>query len=173
MSVAEELREWARNGRARDRGDHSDAAVTRCNMYHIIQRDWSERIQAELDKKDALIARLQDMLDGARERYKEDSDRLGKKDAEIAELTERFIEMESSLDAVESESSELIDAKDAEIAALRADARALVDQLDAVHDDPSYMTLFVEAHIRGRPYEGLKYGDELTALKERLGEYSG
>ena len=66
-----------------------------------------------------------------------------------------------------------LDKKDAEIAALKADARALVDQLDAVHDDPSYMTLFVEAHMRGRPYEGLKYEDELTALKERLGEYSG
>ena len=95
MSIAEELREWANENAeyhyslAHDRGTcmHRDTADT---FTDILEHGWPERIQAELDKKDALIARLQDMLDGARERYKEDSDRLGKKDAEIAALRERL-----------------------------------------------------------------------------------
>ena len=96
MSVADELRDWA-NERAkyhynRPAGSASgdiDEAIAGA-FVSILAHGWPDRIQADLDKKDALIARLQDMLDGARERYKEDGDRLDKKDAEIAALKERL-----------------------------------------------------------------------------------
>lgn len=44
-------------------------------------------------------------------------------------------------------------------------ARHLIYQLEVVHNDPDYKSLFVQAMIHGRPYNGSTYTDAFERLK--------
>ena len=113
MSVAEELREWANENAeyhyslAHDRGTcmHRDTADT---FTDILEHGWPERIQAELDKKDAIIQSALDALPvGNIHEHTPES---------IAGRIEHFV---SECVSLEFE----LDKKDAEIAALKAALR--------------------------------------------------